>query len=100
MLWPRARRPRFQTGQAKVRVVTTVASISLNAYETLEGGRQATGHTHRNLQVSLWHITYAHDTVEAQVSKVTVERIPAASDTVGGDTAGLIDVAQLLGAAW
>jgi len=29
-----------------------------------------------------------------------VERIAAASDTVGGDTAGLTDVAQLLGADW
>ena len=29
-----------------------------------------------------------------------VERIAAASDTVGGDTAGLADVAALLGADW
>ena len=29
-----------------------------------------------------------------------VERIAAASDTVGGDTEGLTDVAQLLGADW
>ena len=29
-----------------------------------------------------------------------VERIAAASDTVGGDTAGLTDLAELLGAEW
>jgi hypothetical protein len=29
-----------------------------------------------------------------------VERIAAASDTVGGDTTGLTDLAQLLGADW
>ena len=29
-----------------------------------------------------------------------VERIAAASDTVGGDTAGLTGVAELLGADW
>ena len=29
-----------------------------------------------------------------------VERIAAASDTVGGDTTGLADLAQLLGADW
>ena len=39
-------------------------------------------------------------TVEEQVGKVMVERIAAASDTVGGDTTGLADVAQLLGADW
>jgi hypothetical protein len=117
-----AERLRFQTGQAKVCVFTTVASISLHAGETLESGRQAsteprvglfhqarfsgiagrqvTGRTHRDHQVSPWHIAYAQDTVEEQVSKVMVERIAAASDTVGGDTAGLTDVAQLLGADW
>ncbi|GAA1488036.1 helicase [Brachybacterium sacelli] len=117
-----AERLRFQTGQAKVCVFTTVASISLHAGETLEGGRQAstdprvgifhqarfsgiagrqvTGRTHRDHQVSPWHIAYAQGTVEEQVSKVMVERIAAASDTVGGDTAGLTDVAQLLRADW
>ena len=117
-----AERLKFQTGQAKVCVFTTVASISLHAGETLPGGRQAstaprmglfhqarfsgiagrqvTGRTHRDHQVSPWHIAYAHGTVEEQVSKVMVERIAAASDTVGGDTAGLTDVAQLLGADW
>ena len=99
---------------------TTFASISLHAGETLPGGKQAsteprvgifhqarfsgiagrqvTGRTHRDHQVSPWHIAYAEDTVEEQVSKVMVERIAAASDTVGGDTEGLTDVAQLLGA--
>ncbi|WP_422116506.1 helicase [Brachybacterium sp. UNK5269] len=117
-----AERLRFQTGQAKVCVFTTVASISLHAGEALPGGhqasteprvgvfhqarfsgiagRQVTGRTHRDHQVSPWHIAYAQDTVEEQVSKVMVERIAAASDTVGGDTAGLADVAQLLGADW
>lgn len=117
-----AQRLRFQTGAAKVCVFTTVASISLHAGESLEGGRQAsteprvglfhqarfsgiagrqvTGRTHRDHQVSPWHIAYAQGTVEEQVSKVMVERIAAASDTVGGDTAGLTDVAQLLGADW
>ncbi|ATG50117.1 helicase [Brachybacterium vulturis] len=117
-----AERLRFQTGRAKVCVFTTVASISLHAGETLEGGhrasteprvglfhqarfsgiagRQVTGRTHRDHQVSPWHIAYAHGTVEEQVSKVMVERIAAASDTVGGDTAGLTDVAELLGADW
>ncbi|MDN6330107.1 MAG: helicase [Brachybacterium sp.] len=117
-----AERLRFQTGEAKVCVFTTVASISLHAGETLENGRQAsteprmglfhqarfsgiagrqvTGRTHRDHQVSPWHIAYAQGTVEEQVSKVMVERIAAASDTVGGDTAGLTDVAQLLGADW
>jgi hypothetical protein len=115
-------RLRFQTGQAKVCVFTTVASISLHAGETLPGGhlasteprvgvfhqarfsgiagRQVTGRTHRDHQVSPWHIAYAQDTVEEQVSKVMVERIAAASDTVGGDTAGLGDIAELLGADW
>ena len=117
-----AERLRFQTGRAKVCVFTTVASISLHAGETLEGGRQAsteprvgvfhqarfsgiagrqvTGRTHRDHQVSPWHIAYAQGTVEEQVSRVMVERIAAASDTVGGDTAGLTDVAELLGADW
>src|SRR5699024_6700751 len=98
------------------------ASISLHAGESLEGGRQAsteprvglfhqarfsgiagrqvTGRTHRDHQVSPWHIAYAQGTVEEQVSKVMVERIAAASDTVGGDAAGLTAVAQLLGADW
>ncbi|WP_114854508.1 DEAD/DEAH box helicase family protein [Brachybacterium sp. YJGR34] len=115
-------RLRFQTGQAPVCVFTTVASISLHAGETLAGGRRAsteprvglfhqarfsgiagrqvTGRTHRDHQVSPWHIAYAQGTVEEQVSKVMVERIAAASDTVGGDTAGFADVAQLLGADW
>ncbi|ATG55905.1 helicase [Brachybacterium ginsengisoli] len=117
-----AERLRFQTGEATVCVFTTVASISLHAGETLEGGRRAstlprvglfhqarfsgiagrqvTGRTHRDHQVSPWHIAYAQGTVEEQVSKVMVERIAAASDTVGGDTAGLCDVAELLGADW
>ncbi len=117
-----AERLRFQTGEAKVCVFTTVASISLHAGETLPDGRQAsltprvgvfhqarfsgiagrqvTGRTHRDHQVSPWHIAYAEDTVEEQVGKVMVERIAAASDTVGSDTAGLTDVAQLLGADW
>ncbi|EWS81357.1 helicase [Brachybacterium phenoliresistens] len=117
-----AERLRFQTGQAKVCVFTTVASISLHAGETLAGGRQAsteprvgvfhqarfsgiagrqvTGRTHRDHQVSPWHIAYAQGTVEEQVSKLMVERIAAASDSVGGDTAGLTDLAQLLGADW
>jgi hypothetical protein len=117
-----AERLRFQTGQAPVCVFTTVASISLHAGEMLPdgqqastaprmglfhqarysgiAGRQVTGRTHRDHQVSPWHIAYAQDTVEEQVSKVMVERIAAASDTVGGDTAGLGDVAALLGADW
>lgn len=117
-----AERLRFQTGQAKVCVFTTVASISLHAGETLADGRQAsteprvgvfhqarfsgiagrqvTGRTHRDQQVSPWHIAYAQGTVEEQVSKVMVERIAAASDTVGGDTAGLTDLAELLEAEW
>lgn len=117
-----AERLRFQTGAAKVCVFTTVASISLHAGETLADGRQAsieprvgifhqarfsgiaarqvTGRTHRDHQVSPWQIAYAEDTVEEQVGKVMVERIAAASDSVGSDTAGLTDLAQLLGADW
>lgn len=117
-----AERLRFQTGEAKVCVFTTVASISLHAGETLADGRQAsteprvgvfhqarfsgiagrqvTGRTHRDHQVSPWHIAYAEGTVEEQVGKVMVERIAAASDTVGSDTTGLADLAQLLGADW
>ena len=109
-------------GEAKVCVFTTVASISLHAGETLADGRQAsteprvgvfhqarfsgiagrqvTGRTHRDHQVSPWHIAYAEGTVEEQVGRVMVERIAAASDTVGGDTGDLADVAQLLGADW
>ncbi|RJS46161.1 DEAD/DEAH box helicase family protein [Nocardioides cavernaquae] len=119
---PEAERLRFQTGKAKVCVFTTVASISLHAGETLADGRQAsteprvgvfhqarfsgiagrqvTGRTHRDHQVSPWHIAYAEGTVEEQVGKVMVERIAAASDTVGGDTSGLVDLAGLLGADW
>ena len=115
-------RLRFQTGQAKVCVFTTVASISLHAGEMLPdarqasteprvgifhqarfsgiAGRQVTGRTHRDHQVSPWHIAYAEDTVEEQVGKVMVERIAAASDTVGSDTTGLTELAQLLGADW
>ncbi|OFT50710.1 helicase [Brachybacterium sp. HMSC06H03] len=117
-----AERLRFQTGAAPVCVFTTVASISLHAGEPLPGGKQAsteprvgifhqarfsgiagrqvTGRTHRDHQVSPWHIAYAENTVEEQVSKVMVERIAAASDTVGEDTEGLSDVAQLLDADW
>jgi hypothetical protein len=117
-----AERHRFQTGQAKVCVFTTVASISLHAGETLADGRRAsteprvgifhqarfsgiaarqvTGRTHRDHQVSPWRIAYAEGTVEEQVGKIMVERIAAASDTVGGDTTGLTDLAQLLGAEW
>lgn len=117
-----AERLRFQTGGAKVCVFTTVASISLHAGETLADGRQAstqprvgifhqarfsgiaarqvTGRTHRDHQVSPWHIAYAEGTVEEQVGKVMVERIAAASDSVGSDTSGLTDLAALLGADW
>ncbi len=118
---PEAERLRFQTGRAKVCVFTTVASISLHAGEALAEGRasaaprvgvfhqarfsgiaarQVTGRTHRDHQVSPWHIAYAEDTVEEQVGTVMVERIAAASDTVGSDTTGLVAVAELLGAAW
>ncbi|GAA4671922.1 helicase [Nocardioides nanhaiensis] len=119
---PEAERLRFQTGAARVCVFTTVASISLHAGETLPGGarasteprvgvfhqarfsgiagRQVTGRTHRDHQVSPWHVAYAEGTVEEQVGRVMVERIAAASDTVGGDTSGLTDVAALLGADW
>ncbi|MET0448713.1 MAG: helicase, partial [Aeromicrobium sp.] len=117
-----AERLRFQTGQATVCVFTTVASISLHAGETLADGRRAsteprvgifhqarfsgiaarqvTGRTHRDHQVSPWHIAYAEGTVEEQVGKVMVERIAAASDSVGSDTTGLVDLARLLGADW
>ncbi|MBD8605861.1 helicase [Aeromicrobium sp. CFBP 8757] len=117
-----AERLRFQTGQAPVCVFTTVASISLHAGELLADGRRAsteprvgifhqarfsgiaarqvTGRTHRDHQVSPWHIAYAEGTVEEQVGRVMVERIAAASDSVGSDTEGLVDVAQLLGADW
>jgi hypothetical protein len=117
-----AERLRFQTGEAPVCVFTTVASISLHAGETLADGRQAsteprvgifhqarysgiaarqvTGRTHRDHQVSPWHIAYAEGTVEEQVGKVMVERIAAASDSVGSDTTGLTELAQLLGADW
>ena len=54
-------------------------------------GRQVTGRTHRDHQVSPWHIAWAEGTVEEQVGRVMVERIAAASDTVGGDTGGLAD---------
>lgn len=119
---PEAERLRFQTGQARVCVFTTVASISLHAGETLAdgrrasteprvgvfhqprfsgiAGRQVTGRTHRDHQVSPWHVAYAEGTVEEQVGKVMVERIAAASDTVGSDTTGLTDLARLLGADW
>ncbi|MDO7869635.1 helicase [Nocardioides jiangxiensis] len=117
-----AERLRFQTGEAKVCVFTTVASISLHAGESLPdgssastdprvglfhqarfsgiAGRQVTGRTHRDHQVSPWHIAWAEGTVEEQVGRAMVERIAAASDTVGGDTAGLAEVAALLGADW
>ncbi|UUZ59152.1 hypothetical protein [Nocardioides sp. B-3] len=110
---PEAERLKFQTGQAKVCVFTTVASISLHAGESLPDGSQAsteprvgvfhrarfsgiagrrvTGRTHRDHRVSPWHIAYAEGTVEEQVGKVMVERIAAASDTVGSDTTGLAD---------
>ncbi|MFC0221049.1 helicase [Nocardioides zeicaulis] len=117
-----AERLRFQTGEAKVCVFTTVASISLHAGETLPGGRtasteprvgvfhqarfsgiagrQVTGRTHRDHQVSPWHVAYAEGTVEEQVGRVMVERIAAASETVGSDTTGLTDLAGMLGADW
>ena len=119
---PEAERLRFQTGQAKVCVFTTVASISLHAGEALAdgrrasseprvgvfhqarfsgiAGRQVTGRTHRDHQLSPWHIAYAEGTVEEQVGRVMVERIAAASATVGSDTTGLTAIAQLLGADW
>lgn len=117
-----AERLRFQTGEAKVCVFTTVASISLHAGETLADGRQAstdprvgifhqarfsgiagrqvTGRTHRDHQVSPWHIAYAEDTVEEQVGRAMVQRIAAATDAVGGDTDSLAEVAGLLGVDW
>ncbi|HWU23780.1 MAG TPA: helicase [Nocardioides sp.] len=117
-----AERLRFQSGEAPVCVFTTVASISLHAGETLAdgsratteprvglfhqarfsgiAGRQVTGRTHRDHQVSPWHIAYAEGTVEEQVGRAMVERIAAATDAVGGDTAGLAEVAELLGATW
>ncbi len=117
-----AERLRFQTGEAKVCVFTSVASFSLHAGETLAdgrsasteprvgvfhqarfsgiAGRQVTGRTHRDHQVSPWHIAYAESTVEEQVGKLMVERIAAASAMVGSDTTGLTDIAQLLGADW
>ena len=117
-----AERLRFQSGAAKVCVFTTVASISLHAGETLAdgrrattdprvgifhqarfsgiAGRQVTGRTHRDHQVSPWHIAYAEGTVEEQVGRVMVERIAAATDAVGGDTDGLVEVAGLLGVDW
>lgn len=61
-----------------------------------EGHRPA----HRDHQVSPWYISYTLDTVEEQVSTVVVERIAPTSDTVGGDTEQLTDVAHLLGADW
>ncbi len=119
---PEAERLRFQTGAAPVAVLTVVASISLHAGELLPdgltasttprvgvfhqarfsgiAGRQITGRTHRDHQVSPWHIAYAEDTVEERVGRVMVERIAAASDAVGGDTRGLAVVADLLGADW
>ncbi len=117
-----AERLRFQRGEATVVVFTTTASISLHAGESLPdgsqattaprvglfhqprfsgiAGRQVTGRTHRDHQVSPWHIAWAEGTVEEQVGRAMVERIAAASDTVGGDTSGLADVAALLGADW
>jgi len=119
---PEAERLRFQTGQATVCVFTAVASMSLHAGETLPdgrmasteprvgvfhqarfsgiAGRQVTGRTHRDHQVSPWHVAYAEGTVEERVGRVMVERIAAASDTVGGDTTGLSELAALLGAYW
>ena len=63
-------------------------------------GTGITARTHRCHQVSPWHIAYTDDTVEEQASTVMAERIAAASDSVGGDTAGLTDVAELPGADW
>ena len=101
---------------------TTVASISLHAGKTLADGRRASTEPrvgvfrqgpllrHRRPagdrphpprpQVSPWHIAYAEGTVEEQVGRVMVERIAAASDTVGSDTSGLSELAELLGADW
>lgn len=117
-----AERLRFQTGQAKACVFTSVASISLHAGEALPGGRQAsteprvglfhqarfsgiagrqvTGRTHRDHQVSPWHVAYAEGTVEERIGRVMVERIAAASDIAGSDTTHLAELAQLLGADW
>jgi hypothetical protein len=116
-----AERLRFQTGRAPVVVFTVTSSVSLHAGETLASGRssttprvgvfhqarfsgiagrQVTGRTHRDHQVSPWHIAYAEGTVEERVGRVMVERIAAAAETVGGDTTGLSEVGELLGADW
>lgn len=115
-------RMRFQSGKAPVCVFTVAASISLHAGEQLSDGstatrtprvgifhqarysgivgRQITGRTHRDHQVSPWYIAYAEDTVEERVGQVMVERIATASDVAGGETDALQKVASLLGAAW
>ena len=84
------------------REVSTEPRVGLFHQARFSGiaARQVTGRTHRDHQVSPWQIAYAEGTVEERVAKVMVERIAAASDTVGSDTTGLTDLAPLLGADW
>ena len=111
---PEAERLSSGTGEAKVCVFTTVASISLHAGETLAdgqqagadrvgvfppgplsgiAGRQVTGRTHRDHQVSPWHIAYAEGTDEEEEEEeeevmklLMMMMIVEDSDTVGSDT--------------
>lgn len=119
---PEHERLRFQTGVAPVVVFTVTASINLHANELLQDGQQATstprvgvfhqarysgiqarqvcGRTHRDHQVSPWHVMYAEDTIEERVARLMIERFAAATDLVGGDTTLLSKIARLLGADW
>lgn len=117
-----AERRAFQTGACPVIITTRTEAISLHAGEDLGGGlrattaprvgvfhqarysglvgKQITGRTHRDHQRSPWTVMYLDGTVEADVSKLMIERYAASSEMIGGDTTALTKIAQLLRADW
>lgn len=118
---PERERLLFQTGQAPVAVMTATSSLSLHAGETLPSGRHAssatrvgimhqarysgllgrqiTGRTHRDYQVSPWWVAFAEDTIEKQITEVMAARYATAGQ-LAGDEAALSEVSALLGADW
>lgn len=115
-------RLRFQRGHAKVAVINTVSSVSLHAGEQLPDGTVATsaprrgyfhqprysgiaaqqmmGRSHRDGQVSDWHLIYAEGTLEQDAAERMVSRLSTITVSVDGDRSMLTSLAKLFGVEW